>query len=78
MRVGGQKQGVSGDPHPAPSCSRDNADALDEHHEHAHTRSGGKHEAAILPFDSSDEAMSAAIDKAKAEGEEMVRQWRLS
>lgn len=54
----------------------DNADALDEHHEHPHTRIGGKQAPTILDFGSVNDAMSAAIDKAKAEAAEMVRQWQ--
>lgn len=56
----------------------DNADAVDEHHEHAHTRAGGKQVPVILDFSSPNEAMAAAIKKAKAEAPEIVRQWRES
>jgi len=56
----------------------DNADAVDEHHEHEHTRTGGKQAAAILDFDSPNVAMAAAIRKAKREALEIVRQWRES
>jgi hypothetical protein len=56
----------------------DNADAVDEHHEHEHTRTGGKQAAAILDFDSPNVAMAAAIRKAKGEVPEIVRQWRES
>jgi hypothetical protein len=56
----------------------DNADAVDEHHEHLHTPTGGKQPPAILSFDSPNEAMAAAIRKAKAEASEIVRQWRRS
>jgi len=56
----------------------DNADAVDEHHEHEHTRTGGKQPAAILDFDSPNVAMAAAIGKAKREALEIVRQWRES
>ena len=56
----------------------DNADNVDEHHEHAHTREGGKQPATILEFKSSNDAMAAAIRKAKAEAAEIVRKWRAS
>lgn len=54
----------------------DNADDVDEHHEHAHTREGGKQRPAILEFKSSNDAMAAAIRKAKDEAAEIVRKWR--
>jgi hypothetical protein len=56
----------------------DNADAVDEHHEHEYTRASGKQAAAVLDFGSQNEAMAAAIKKAKAEAPEIVRQWRES
>jgi quinol monooxygenase YgiN len=56
----------------------DNADAVDEHHEHEHTKTEGKQAATILDFDSPNEAMAAAISKAKLEALEIVRQWRES
>lgn len=56
----------------------DNADAIDEHHEHLHTRAGGKQPAVVLGFPSANEAMAAAIRKAKSEAGEIVRQWRAS
>lgn len=54
----------------------DNADDVDEHHEHAHTREGGKQPPTILDFKSPNDAMAAAIRKAKAEAPEIVRQWQ--
>jgi hypothetical protein len=54
----------------------DNADDVDEHHEHLHTRKGGKQEPTILAFGSTNEAMAAAIEKAKLDAEKIVRQWR--
>jgi hypothetical protein len=54
----------------------DNADAVDEHHEHKHTRTSGKQVATILDFDSPNVAMAAAIRKAKREALEIVKQWR--
>src|SRR5260370_17272341 len=42
----------------------DNADALDEHHEHRYTRSEGKQEPAMLEFATTNEAMATAIRKA--------------
>jgi quinol monooxygenase YgiN len=59
-------------------CLWDNADAVDEHHEHKHTRTAGKQAATILDFDSSNEAMAAAVRKAKGRALEIVRQWRES
>ena len=59
-------------------CLWDNADAVDEYHEHQHTRMGGKQAATILRFESPNEAMAAAIRKAKREAPEIVRQWRRS
>ncbi len=56
----------------------DNADVVDEHHEHEHTRAGGKQAPAILEFSSSNEAMAAAIRKARTWAPEIVRQWRVS
>ncbi len=56
----------------------DNADAVDEHHEHEHTRSGGKQTPAVLDFSSPNEAMAAAIKRAKADAPGIVRQWRES
>ena len=54
----------------------DNADDVNEHHEHAYTRGEGKQPATILEFKSSNDAMAAAIRKAKAEAVEIVRKWR--
>jgi hypothetical protein len=56
----------------------DNADAVDEHHEHRFTLAGGKQAPAILEFNSPNEAMAAAIRKAKVDAPEIVRQWRAS
>lgn len=36
----------------------DNADAIDEHHEHEYTRSGGKQPPTLLDFGSEKEAMA--------------------
>ena len=54
----------------------DNADAVDEHHEHGYTRAGGKQAPVVLDSSSPNDAMAAAIRKAKADGPEIVRQWR--
>lgn len=54
----------------------DNADAVDEHHEHEYTRADGKQPPAILPFVSVNTAMAAAIEKAGAEWPGIVRRWR--
>lgn len=56
----------------------DNADGVDEHHEHQYTRASGKQPPSVLDFSSPNEAMAAAIKKAKAEAPEIVRQWRES
>ena len=56
----------------------DNADVVDEHHAHEYTRAGGKQTPDILDFSSSNEAMAAAIRKAKTEAPAIVRQWRES
>lgn len=56
----------------------DNADVVDGHHEHEYTPAGGKQGPAILEFSSSNEAMVAAIRKAKTKAPEIVRQWRVS
>lgn len=56
----------------------DNADDIDEYHEHAYTREEGKQPPAILDFKSANDAMAAAIRKAKDEAEEIVRKWRES
>lgn len=56
----------------------DNADRPDEHHEHVHTRGGGKQYPRILEFDSTNDAMAAAVATAKRNAGEIVRQWRAS
>jgi len=56
----------------------DNADAVDEHHEHEYTRAGGKQAPAVLDSASPNEAMAAAIKKAKGDAPEIMRQWRAS
>lgn len=56
----------------------DNADHVDEHHEHEYTRTGGKQTPEVHRFDSINDAMAAAIRKAKAEAQEIVRQWQRS
>lgn len=56
----------------------DNADDFDEHHEHVHTREGGKQPPTILDFKSTNDAMAAAIRKAKEQAREIVRTWRES
>jgi hypothetical protein len=54
----------------------DNADGIDQHHEHEHTRAAGKQAPRVHEFATVNEAMAAAIRKAKMNGEEIVRQWR--
>jgi len=53
----------------------DNADDVDEHHEHEYTRADGKQAPEIHHFDTANDAMAAAIRKAKSEAQEIVRQW---
>jgi hypothetical protein len=53
----------------------DNADDPDEHHEHAHTRAAGKEAPNVLAYDSANEAMAAAIRRAKLNATETVRRW---
>lgn len=54
----------------------DNADAIDEHHEHEYTRAEGKQAPTVLPFGSVNEAMAAAIRKAGTQWQAIVRRWR--
>lgn len=54
----------------------DNADGVDEHHEHEYARSQGKQPPAILPFASVNAAMAAAIEKAGSQWPAIVRRWR--
>jgi hypothetical protein len=56
----------------------DNADDLDEHHEHAYTRNGGKQPPTIHRFATINEAMASAIEDAKRNAAEIVRHWRAS
>jgi hypothetical protein len=62
----------------ATACLWDNADDVNEHHEHAHTRKEGKRPPKILDFESTNDAMAAAIRKAKDEAEAIVQTWRKS
>jgi len=54
----------------------DNADDVGEHHEHEYTRATGKQSPEIHQFDSPNDAMAAAIGRAKSEAQKFVRQWR--
>jgi len=54
----------------------DNADAVDEHHEHEYTRIEGKQPPARWPRRSVNEAMAAAITKARTDWTAIVRRWR--
>ena len=56
----------------------DNADAPDEHHEHRYTRSEGKHEPAMLDFETTNEAMAAAIRKAATDWQIILKDWNES
>jgi hypothetical protein len=53
----------------------DNADDVDEHHEHTYTKSEGKQPPEILAAESTNAAMAAAIRKAKEGASEIVRRW---
>ncbi len=54
----------------------DNADAVDEHHEHEYTRHGGKQPPRILNHASTNEAMVAAIRKATRDWQAIVLTWQ--
>jgi hypothetical protein len=54
----------------------DNADDVDEHHEHAYTREDGKQLPAVVEAESVNDAMAAAIQKAKADATRIVAEWR--
>lgn len=54
----------------------DNADAVDEHHEHEYTPAEGKQPPTRLLFESVNIAMAKAIEKAKTEWPAIMRQWR--
>jgi hypothetical protein len=56
----------------------DNADDVDEHHQHEYTRTGGKQSAVIRQFETANDAMAAAITEARSEAQAIVRQWRES
>jgi hypothetical protein len=56
----------------------DNADGLDEHHEHGYTRGGGKQRPRILEFASANQAMAAAIADAKRRVLEIVTEWEVA
>lgn len=56
----------------------DNADAVDEHHEHRYTRREGKQEAAKLGFATTNEAMASAISKAATCWEALRQAWNES
>jgi hypothetical protein len=53
-----------------------NADDVDEHHEHAYTREDGKQPPAVVDAKSVNDAMAAAIQKAKADATRIVAEWR--
>jgi hypothetical protein len=54
----------------------DNADAVDEHHEHEYTRIKGKQPPIVVAARSINEAMAAAIQKATSESQAILRRWR--
>jgi hypothetical protein len=53
----------------------DNADAVDEHHDHEYTREGGKQPPQVKEFGSVNEAMAAAILTARTEWRAMLSRW---
>jgi len=56
----------------------DNADGIDLHHEHSHTRSGGKQPPIVHDFPTPNDAIAAAIEQAKLRADAIVGQWRSS
>jgi len=53
----------------------DNAHAVDEHHEHSYTPRAGKQPPMTLAFRSVNEAMAAAIRRARTNWREFLKQW---
>ncbi len=56
----------------------DNADGVDLHHEHPHTRDDGKQPPIFHDFATPNDAMAAAIEKAKRSAEAFMREWQSS
>jgi hypothetical protein len=56
----------------------DNSHAVDEHHEHGYTLQAGKQPPTKLAFRSINEAMAAAIRRARTDWPEFVKQWGAS
>lgn len=54
----------------------DNADAVDEHHEHEYIRGQGKQPPAVWQFASVNAAMGATIERAATRWPAIVRRWR--
>ncbi len=54
----------------------DNADAVEEHHEHEYTRRGGKRPPTIHSYASTNEAMAAAIRKATSDWQAIAATWQ--
>lgn len=54
----------------------DNADDLEEHHEHPYTESGGKQPPIVRTLASTNEAMAAAIRTATLDWEAIVERWK--
>jgi hypothetical protein len=54
----------------------DNAHDPEEHHEHPYRRAEGKQPPIILGHAPANLAMAVAIRQARADAEELVRQWR--
>jgi hypothetical protein len=53
----------------------DNAHQADEHHEHGYTRESGKQLPATVVFGTVNEAMAAAIRKARTDWRMFIEQW---
>jgi hypothetical protein len=56
-------------------CLWDNADAVDDHHEHEYTRQDGKQQPTTLRFPSVNQAMAAAVAKARSEWRAILGRW---
>ena len=54
----------------------DNADDLDQHHEHAYTQDAGKQPPTIRTYASTNEAMAAAMARALGHWQEIVDAWK--
>lgn len=53
----------------------DNAHDIDEHHKHEYTQAEGKLPPTVLEYESTNEAMAAAIGKATSEWRTILSRW---